>query len=374
MSLHSSLQRERFACTLAHQAPDRVPMDLAATDMTGIDGGPRRLAPLLGIESAASGAETDEAVLRALGTDIRGVGGVLRPDSKLARQVSATEKVDMWGIGYRFNGHHYEAVDRPLQGATLADLETYPWPDPDRLDPAVIAGIGERARFLYEQTPYVVCARHPCHGVMEVGCWMCGFDDFLYRMAAEPEFVRRFFDIVYDYQRRVQDVYYAAVGPYIHFTTSGDDFGTQIGPFLSPQMFAELVKPYLRARIQQIRQFTDAAFFHHTCGSVFELIPHLLDAGVDILNPIQPRARNMEPERLKRVFGDRLTFYGGVDTQYLLPQGTIAEVEHATRELVQTLGASGGYILSAAHTLQDDIPNENILAFYRVGREEQMSQ
>ena len=371
MKVHNSLQRERFACTLAHQAPDRVPMDLNSTDMTGIDGEPRRLAPLLGIKPAASGAETDEAVLRALDTDIRGVGGILHHDSELACQVSATEMVDMWGIGYRFNGHHYEAVDRPLHGATLADLETYPWPDPDRLDPALIAGIRERARFLYEETPHVVCARHPCYGVMELGCWMCGFDDFLYRMAAEPEFVHRFFDIVYDYQRRIQDVYYAAVGPYTHFTTSGDDFGTQTGPFLSPKMFAELVKPYLQARIEQIRRFTDAAFFHHTCGSVFELIPHLLDAGVDILNPIQPRTRNMEPERLKQAFGDRLTFYGGVDTQYLLPQGTVAEVEQATRALIRTLGASGGYILSAAHTLQDDVPDENILAFYRVGREGQ---
>lgn len=369
MMPRTSLQRERFACTLAHKPPDRPPMDLASTDMTGIDGGPRRLAPLLGITPAARDADTDEAVLRALDTDIRGVGGILRPDSVLARQVSADEMIDMWGIGYRFNGHHYEAVRHPLHGATLADLDAYPWPDPGRLAPGVIAEIRERARFLFEQTPYVVCARHPCHGVMEVGCWMCGFDDFLYRMAAEPDFVRRFFDIVHEYQRRLQDVYYAAVGPYIHFTTSGDDFGTQTGPFLSPAMFADLVQPYLRARIRQIRRLTDAAFFHHSCGSIFELIPHLLDAGVDLLNPIQPRARNMEPERLKQAFGDRLTFYGGVDTQALLPRGTVAEVEHATRELIRTLGSSGGYILSAAHTLQEDIPDENILAFYRAGRE-----
>ena len=368
MTTRTSLQRERFACALAHKMPDRVPMDLDSTDMTGIDGGSRRLAPLLGIKPCASGAETDEAVLQALDTDIRGVGGILQPDSKLARRISETEIVDMWGIGHRFNGHHYEAVGRPLQGATLADLEQYPWPDPDRLDPAVISRIRERARFLYEQTPYVVCARHPCFGVMELGCWMCGFDDFLYRMAAEPEFVRRFFDIIHAYQQRIQAVYYTAVGPYIHFTTSGDDFGTQTGPFLSPAMFADLVVPYLRARILQIRQLTDAAFFHHTCGSVFELIPHLLEAGVDILNPIQPRARNMEPARLKQAFGDRLTFYGGVDTQWLLPQGTVAEVEQATRELIRTLGNSGGYILSAAHTLQGDIPDENIVAFYRAGR------
>lgn len=366
---NSSLQRERFACTLAHQAPDRVPMDLGATDMTEIDGGPRRLAPLLGIAADAPDAEVDEAVLRALDIDIRGVGGILQPAGTLARQVSATEIVDMWGVGYRFSGHYFEAVSRPLQGATLDDLDRYPWPDPDRLDPAVIAAIAERARFLYERTPYVVCARHPCHGVLEVGCWMCGYDDFLYRMAAEPEFVHRFFDIVYAYQQRIEELYYAAVGPYIHFTTSGDDFGMQTGPLISPAMFADLVLPYLWARIRQIRRYTSAAFFHHTCGSVFDLIPDLLEAGVEILNPIQPRAKKMEPERLKRTFGDRLTFYGGVDTQLLLPRGSVEEVEQATRDLIRILGESGGYILAAAHTLQQDVPNENILALYRAGRE-----
>jgi hypothetical protein len=101
MISHTSLQRERFACTLAHKAPDRMPMDLASTDMTGIDGGLRRLAPLLGIKPAALDSDTDEAVLQALDIDLRGVGGILQPDSKLARQVSETEMIDMWGIGYR---------------------------------------------------------------------------------------------------------------------------------------------------------------------------------------------------------------------------------------------------------------------------------
>jgi uroporphyrinogen decarboxylase len=364
----NSLQRERFACTLAHQAPDRVPMDLGATDMTEIDGGPRRLAPLLGLAPGAADAETDEAVLRALDIDIRGVGGILQPAGTPAREISAVERVDMWGVGYRFNGHHFEAVHRPLEGATLDDLDRHPWPDPDRLDPAMLAAIVAQARFLYEKTPYVVCARHPCHGVMEVGCWMCGYDDFLYRMAAEPEFVRRFFDLVHAYQQRIEKVYYTALGSYIHFTTSGDDFGMQTGPLISPRMFVELVIPYLQARIERVRHHTGAAFFHHTCGSVFELIPHMLDAGVEILNPIQPRTRHMEPARLKQAFGDRLTFYGGVDTQWLLPRGSVEEVEAATRELIGILGASGGYILSAAHTLQEDVPDENILAFYRTGR------
>jgi uroporphyrinogen decarboxylase len=356
MNVADSIYRERFAAALARKPLDRPPMDLGSTDMTEIDGGPKRLAPFLGVPPE------DEAVLIALDTDIRGVGGILAPDSPLARQVSSTYRTDCWGIGYEFNGHHYEAVGRPLADATIKDLEAYPWPDPERIAPDLIRDLGSRARELFENTPYVVCARHPYYGVMELGCWMCGFEDFLYRMAGEPEFVHRFFEIVLDYQRRVDELYYAAVGPFCHFTTSGDDFGTQTGPFLSPTMFHEKVKPFLQERIEHIRRFTGAAFFHHTCGSVFELIPDLIAAGVQILNPIQPRAKDMEPEKLKAAYGDRLTFYGGVDTQRLLPEGTPDEVEAETRALIRTL--SPGYVLSAAHTIQQDVPPENVVAMY----------
>lgn len=356
----SSVYRERFAAALARGPADRPPMDLGSTDMTEIEGRPRRLGPLLGVP------EDDEAVLVALDTDIRGVGGILAPPSPLARQVSPTYRTDCWGIGYEFNGHHYEAVGRPLADATIADLDAYPWPDLERLDRSVFDKIGARARKLYETTPYVVCARHPYYGVMELGCWMCGFDDFLYRMAGEPEFVHRFFDIVLAYQLKVDALYYGAVGPYCHFTTSGDDFGTQAGPFLSPTMFRETVSPFLAERIRHIRTFTDAAFFHHTCGSVFRLIPDLISAGIDILNPIQLRAKDMEPEKLKAAYGDRLTFYGGVDTQRLLPEGNPEEVAEATRELIRTL--SPGYVLSAAHTIQEDVPPANVVAMYAAGR------
>jgi uroporphyrinogen decarboxylase len=343
-------------------------MDLASTDMTEIDGGPRRLAQALGIKPAASDTETDEAVLRALDTDIRGVGGIISPPSQLARRISKTEMVDCWGITSRWNGHHYEMVGHPLEGKSVEDLEEYPWPNPDAIERDTIARLKQRAQFLREKTPYVVCGRHPYFGVMELGCWMCGFDDFLYRMAGEPEFVHRFFETMLRYQKRIDEIYYGAIGRYIHFTTSGDDFGTQTAPFISPEMFHQLVRPYLEARIKHIRQFTDAAFFHHSCGAIAPLIPDLIAAGVSILNPIQPRAAGMEPERLKKDFGDRLTFYGGVDTQELLPHGTPDQIAVATKKLIGILGSGGGYILSAAHTFQEDVPVANIIAMYSAGR------
>lgn len=362
--------RERFALTMAHRPVDRPPMDLGSTDMTGIEGGPRALAPALGLGlDRLSPEERDEAVLRALDTDIRGVGGILAPASPLQRRISETRFADAWGIEYEWNGHHYEMTGHPLAGATIPDLERYPWPRPEAIDPAQIEALRRRARFLFEETPYVVCGRHPVFGVFELGCWMCGFDDFLWRLAGDPEFVHRFFAIVLAYQKRVQEIYFGALGPWLHFTTSGDDFGTQTGPFLSPAMFRDLILPYFAERVRHLRRFTGAHFFHHTCGAVFPLIPDLIAAGVEILNPIQPRAAQMEPARLKAAFGDRLVFYGGVDTQDLLPQGPPERVAAETRDLVRVLGRNGGYILSAAHCIQEDVPPANVVAMYRAGRE-----
>jgi uroporphyrinogen decarboxylase len=357
--------RERFARTRAHQAVDRPPMDLGATDMTGVTGGPRRLAGVLGLDPLA--ADADEAVLQALDIDFRSVGGILSPASPLAQTRANGDQVDCWGVVRRCTGHSWEIVENPLRGAALAALERFPWPDPARLDRAELRRFGAEARRLHDATPYVVVARHPVYGVLELGCWMCGFDDFLARLAIDPEFVERFFACVWAYQRRVQELYFAEVGAWCHLTTSGDDFGSQTAPLLSPAMFRRLVQPRLAERFAHIRTLSRAAIFHHTCGAVRPLIPDLIAAGVEVLNPIQPNAAGMDPAGLKRDFGDRLCFYGGVDTQELLPHGDPIAVAAAVRRLVATIGRDGGYILSPAHILQSDVPASNAVALYQAG-------
>jgi len=357
--------RERFARTLAHQAVDRPPMDLGATDMTEVSGGPRALATALGLDAQA--ADADEAVLQALDIDVRSVGTVLSPASPLACTRANGDQVDCWGVVRRSTGHSWEIVENPLRGADLDALERFPWPDPERLDPAALRRLGAEARRLHETTPYVVVARHPVYGILELGCWMCGFDDFLARLAMDEEFVERFFARVWAYQKRVQELYFTEVGRWCHLTTSGDDFGSQAAPLLSPAMFRRLIRPRLAERFAHIRTLSAAAIFHHTCGAVRPLIPDLIAAGVEILNPIQPNAVGMAPAGLKRDFGDRLCFYGGVDTQQLLPHGDPAAVAAAVRELVATIGRDGGYILSPAHVLQADVPAANAVALYRAG-------
>lgn len=359
--------RERFSNAVNHKPVDRVPFDFDGTPMSLV------LSEKLLYDIAARLNIRDEkpmdAILQAFDIDFRRVGHMPQPKSPLARTISPTKFVDVWGIEYSLVGNDWQISKAPLKDATIEDLDNFPWPQVSTIDPKEIAAIRDRAKYLYEETPYVVSAEHPCYGILELGCWMCSFDDFLLNLAMEPEFVESFFDHVYAYQRDIIDLYYSAIGDYIHLTTSGDDFGTQNSPFMSPGMFSEMIAPYYDKRIALTKEYTKATFFHHTCGSVYKLIPRMIQSGVEILNPIQPNAADMEPDRLKAAFGDKLTFWGGVDTQYVLPNGTPSDVEAHVRGLLDIFGKDGGYVFAPAHCLQHDVPAENVIAMYRAARE-----
>lgn len=362
--------RERFARTLAHEQVDRPPLDLAGTALTAMHPmAATGLAEYLGFSGAPTGRYTkfDERVLKYFDVDFRRVGDILAPEGGLAEVVSPTERIDVWGVRRIYTGRHWDIVGHPLRGATREDLRKFPWPDPERISPDLIDKFKKEAQYLFYETDYVVCAEHPVYGILELGCWMCGYDDFLMRLVIDRAFVTEFFEMVLAYQKKVIDIYYGAIGPYIHFTSSGDDFGMQSGPMISPKVFRELIAPYFAERIRHTKKYTKAAYLHHTCGSVVQLIPTLIDIGVDILNPIQPQAAGMEPDMLKRQFGDKLCFHGGVDTQQLLRSGEPEEVEAAVSRLIETLGANGGYILAPAHNIQEDVPPENIVAMYEAG-------
>ena len=169
-------------------------------------------------------------------------------------------------------------------------------------------------------------------------------------------------------EKKVTERFYPAVAPYIDYTSSGDDFATQADLFISPQHFADLVAPYFKERIRFTRQYTNAAYLHHSCGNVSKLIPQLMDCGVEILNPIQPTGAPMQPAILKANFGRDIVFHGGLDTQAVLPNGTQESVTQAVNDLLDVMQPGGGYIFAAAHNLQADVPPENIVTMFRAAR------
>ena len=150
---------------------------------------------------------------------------------------------------------------------------------------------------------------------------------------------------------------------------SGTDFGAQNGPFVSPRAFKTLYQPYLRRLNDWIHEHTTWKTFIHSCGSIMPLIPHMIDAGFDILNPVQTSAANMDPRELKAKFGDKLTFWGGgVDTQHTLQSATPDEIRREVKDVLNAFAPNGGYMFAAIHNVQQGVPPENLIALFETAR------
>ena len=362
--------RERFRRVVTHEKADRAVFDLAGCPQTLIDYPETReaLKAHLGFSGEDQGGfPLDERVLKYFDIDTRLVGGMPTPKTEHNR-VEGEIQYDSYGIGYKPVNGHLEICHNPLKDATIDEMMAYPLPDADKLDRKLIRSWGERAKYLHEHTDYAVIAEHPVLGVFEIGCWLFSFDDYLYRLAAEPELVHAFSKRILEYQKKVISVYYSELGPWIDCTSSGDDFGMQTGTFMSVNMFEEFIVPYFSKRIAHTKKYTQAFYEHHTCGSIHSLIPSLVKCGVDILNPMQPGTYMMEPERLKKDYGSVMTFWGGIDTQRLLPRSPAERVEEEVKKILSVMGTEG-YILSPAHCIQSDVPVENIAAIYKGAQE-----
>ena len=363
-------RREDFYRIMRHEQPESLIVDFGGNPLSSMEGSSMyKLLEFLGydipkkIDTLPFGRvrRLDERLLKHFNIDTRSVGTIFRPQNSLFKEISESEYIDEWGIRRIFTGMYWDVVDYPLKGATVDDLERYRWPEPESVDLNEIKEYAKQAKKLYEETDYIICAEHPIYGIFELGCWMCSFDDFLLKMAIDEEFVHKFFEKVLDYQKKVIDIYYGALGKYIHYTSSGDDFATQTSLFVSPDMFRDLIAPYFKERISYTGKFTDAAYLHHSCGSVFSIIDDLRECGVNILNPIQPKAKDMQPQKLKDAYGDRIVFHGGIDTQDILPFVTRESIEKTVKETIETLNKNGGYIFAAAHNIQEDVPPENLV-------------
>ena len=360
-------RRKVFADIMAHKTPEKVLLDLCGCPLSELTGeAEAALFGYLGYHGTRE--ENREQLFQYLDIDTRGIGYILRPPRSLKRKISDTAYIDEWGMERHYTGLYWDIVTHPLENAEVEDLDRYPWPDPDSVPQEEIDAIAEQAKRLHEETDYVICASHPVYGIFELGCWMCGFEEFLVRMITDEPFIRRFFEIILDYQKRIIDRYYPPLAPYIDYTSSGDDFATQSDLFVSPDMFADLVAPYFAERIAHTKKYISAPYLHHSCGNVSRLIPQLRECGVDILNPIQPVGAPMQPAALKANFGSDIVFHGGLDTQSVLPTGTAETVTCAVNSLLNAMQPGGGYIFAAAHNIQGDVPPENVITMFRAAR------
>ncbi len=369
-------KRENFIKTINHEQPDDVILDFGGNPLSSMEGDSQSmLLEFLGYSvkeepklKFGKSKVIDKRIRKYLDIDTIAVGTILTPTDSLYEEISDDVYIDEWGIKRTFDGKYWDNIHAPLKGTTIDDLKSYKWPNPNSIDDKLLESLEKQAKDYYENSEYIVCGEHPIYGIFEIGCWMLGFDDYLVKLIVEPDYIKYFNEKIFDYQMAVTKKYYEAIGQYIHYTTSGDDFATQKSLFMSVDMFDDFIKPYLKERVNETKKYTDAYFLHHSCGCVHDLIPSLIDCGVDILNPIQPTNDVMDPAHLKMEFGDDIVFHGGLDTQAVLPFGNSETIKLAVSKLLADMNKQGGYIFAAAHNIQDDVPPENVVTMFQLAR------
>ncbi|MBN1402500.1 MAG: hypothetical protein JXA74_16795 [Anaerolineae bacterium] len=365
--------RQRVLAALAHEQPDRVPLDLGATrDSSIVVEGYERLKAHFGVQAEdrltsrmMRVVEVGERILQALEIDVRGVFPGGPPDTLIGED----RYRDEWSVErVRPEGSHYfDELSFPLSGPlTVAEIARYPWPDPDH--PARTAGLRERVREIRDRIGCAVVLNLPS-GFVHTSQYLRGFEDWFLDIAADRRLAAALYDAVLEINLAICRNILAVVGDEVDVLMASDDLGLQNGLMMAPEAYRELIKPRHRRYFQVMHDMSPGKVFFHTCGSVADIMEDLIEIGVDVLHPVQVTAAGMEPARLKARYGDRLAFWGAIDTQQVLPYGTVAQVEAEVERRIEELGVGGGYVLGAVHNIQPDVPLENILAMYRHARE-----
>jgi len=380
----SGESRARVRAALEGREPDRIPFDLGGSRMTGIHVrayvGLRATLGLPPAEVRVADltqqlAEVDLDVMDALGCDVRFVGP--RPAATYRREmVDDGEYVtfrDEWGAGRRMprdGGLYFDTYAAPLAGEPgAAAIDAFPWPDP--ADPARYAGMVEASRRIVEEEGRAVLVGSICGGLTEGLFKMRGFEDGYMDLAADPARARQVMERILEIKLAYWDRALAELGDLVDVVGEADDLGGQDRPLFSPATYRALVKPLQRELFTFIRARTQARIFFHSCGAIRELIPDLIEIGVDILNPVQVSATGMDGAELKREFGRDLVFWGGgVDTQRILGSGTPGEVRSEVRRRIADLRAGGGFVFAAVHNVQPNVPPANLVAMWEAWRED----
>jgi len=414
--------RERVLASIDHRQPDRVAVDLGSTAVTGISASALyALRVALGLSQPGEPVKVIEPyqVLGEVTDDLRGALGIDTAPVPAARTLFGFENTG-WKEWRLFDGTpvlvpegfntqpepsggilQYPDGDRscapsgrmPKDGYYFDTIIRQDPIDDDSLDPrdnlqefgpipdAELEQIRSRSERLHTMTDLAVVAvigglafgdialvpgmwlRHP-RGIRDVAEWYMS-------LAMRRDYVKAVFEGQCEIGLANLERIARAVGDLIHVVmVTGTDFGTQRGLFASLESYRDLFKPFHTRVCRWIHEHTPWKVFIHSCGSVVELIPDLIEAGFDILNPVQCSAAGMEPEKLKREFGSRITYWGaGVDTQQTLPFGTPEEVREEVLSRLRVLAPGGGFVFNPIHNIQPGTPPGNIIAMFDAVKE-----
>ena len=363
------LGRERALRALHHQVPDRIPLDLGSTNCTTMTKvAYDNLKKYLGIEKETKFMMEnfqivfiDEEVLKVLEIDTRGI----HPQPVFFKKVvDERTYFNEFGIKYHMpeGGLYYDMIEHPLAGKNIEELQDYEWPDPAKT--MNLSGVREKAKNLKESNEYLLVGDMIDTGIFEPCWYLRGFENFLVDLLTDVDFVTTLLEGMYNYQLKKYSLFLQEVGEFLDVIFVGDDLATAESVIMSPKTYREIIKPYHQEYFKNLKKMApQAQLLYHSCGSIFSFIPDLIEVGVDILNPVQVSAQNMNTKTLKEKFGEELSFWGAIDTTRVLPQGTEEEVKREVRKRIDDLGPEG-YVLTSVHDIQPDVPPENIVAMF----------
>jgi len=363
--------RQRLRKALQRQEPDRVPIDFGQDFHNGINEvAYRNLLTYLQMDVPDSIpvydlmqrlAVVDEGVLERFRVDTRYI--MANPNENWALKIEEDGSFgDEWGIYHQRCGYYCENVGAPLAGKSKPEILGFPFPDP--VEPSRFRGLREKARRLYETTDYALMAGQAA-SLYYFSAELRGFEDYMSDLAYDFELVALLVDRVLEWMMEFASHYLDEIGDFVEVWWMGDDWGMQNGPIMSPAMFRSIFKPRYRRLIDLVKSKTNAKVCLHTCGATYWILQDLIDVGVDVVHPLQPTANgNGDAARIKREYGDRLSFYSNIANTTILPNGRPEDVAEEVRRKIAALAPGGGYIFSGGHNIQADVPPANIVALF----------
>jgi len=375
--------RERVLTSLNFQIPDRVPIDLGGFQSGIHKKAYEELLSYLGkeeeiviLDPVQQLVRPSEKILEMLKVDFRYVTAKV-PDSFDGTIQENFRAGELWhdlrdefGVVWSMSDKQQLYMDiskHPLADASLEDLKAYPFPNGS--DPSRFEGLREEVLNLREKTNYAISTG--IGGVVYETCWyLRGLERWFMDMMEYPAFCEALLDRVLKFWLDYYSGFMKEIGDIIDVVMIGDDLSGQNGPLFQPEFYRSVVKPRQKRLVQHIKALSPAKIWYHSCGAVVEYIPDLIDNGIDILNPVQITARDMDPGKLKESFGKELVFWGGgIDSQHILPFVSPEEVKSHVKANMEAFKPGGGYVFNNVHNIQAGVPPENILAMYEAAYE-----
>ncbi len=377
---------ERVKQALEHKEADRVPFDIGGALVAGININVlKRLSDYLGLkdkiniyDKITQLGQVNNELIERLGIDIVNVAPGPPKDKGLFKDMGLDEDhykiIDEFGIGWKMpekGGHFYDLYLHPLKDAqTLEDIEKYPWPDPEDL--ARFINLKMKAdETVYRQKKAYFLERMSA-GMWENAMWMTGYEKFFMDMVTNKKLIHaimeKFLEIKMKYWQKALD----AVGKNVMIISTADDLGTRDGLLVSLELYRELIWPYHKRLFEFIKDKAQSKtyIFFHNDGAIKDTIPLLIEAGVDILNPVQVNCKGMDDTKLlKKEFGKDVTFWGGSCDNSILAFGTPKEVKEETKRRIDDLAPGGGFIFASIHVIQSVVPVKNLLAWWETLQE-----